>query len=102
MNSRCSHDDWKPKRQCGQVLSEMQNDPTTNWPGRTVFTALPISSTTPQYSWPMAIGSDISFKPRKGQRSDPQMQVADNRMIASVGFRIFGSGTSSKRTSRGP
>ena len=23
MNSRCSHDDWKPCRQCGQVLSEM-------------------------------------------------------------------------------
>jgi hypothetical protein len=29
------------------------------------------------------------------------MQVADNRMIASVGFRIAGSGRSSTRTSPG-
>ena len=102
MNSRCSHDDWKPKRQCGQVLSEMQNEPTTNWPGLTVVTALPTSSTTPQYSCPIAIGDLISFSPRKGHRSDPQMQVADSRMMASVGRSIFGSGTSSQRTSRAP
>ena len=56
MNSRCSHDDWKPKRQCGQVLSDMTNEPTTNWPARTVVTALPTSSTMPQYSCPIAIG----------------------------------------------
>jgi hypothetical protein len=35
----------------------MQNDPMTNWPGFTVFTVLPTSSTTPQYSCPMAWGS---------------------------------------------
>ncbi len=64
----------------------MQKDPTTNWPGRTVLTALPTSSTTPQYSRPMAMGALTSFKPRKGQRSDPQMQVTDSRMMASVGF----------------
>ena len=64
----------------------MQNEPTTNWPGRTVVTALPTSSTTPQYSWPIAIGEVTSFSPRKGHRSDPQMQVADSRMMASVGL----------------
>ena len=30
------------------------------------------------------------------------MQDAESRMTASVGLRIFGSGTSSQRTSRGP
>ena len=77
MNSRCSHDDWKPKRQCGQVLSERQKEPTTNWPGRTVLTALPTSSTMPQYSWPIAMGAVNVFRPRNGQRSEPQMQDAD-------------------------
>ena len=80
----------------------MQNEPTTNWPGLTVVTALPTSSTTPQYSCPIAIGDVTSFSPRKGHRSDPQTQVADSRMMASVGWRIFGSGTSSQRTSPGP
>ncbi|MGJ3629332.1 hypothetical protein AB5I41_25225 [Sphingomonas sp. MMS24-JH45] len=44
MNSICSHDDWKPKRQWGQVLSEMQNEPTTKSPGFTVLTSSPIAS----------------------------------------------------------
>ena len=30
------------------------------------------------------------------------MQLADRRMMASVGLTIFGSGASSQRTSRGP
>jgi hypothetical protein len=34
--------------------------------------------------------------------SEPQMQLAARRMIASVGCSIFGSGTSTQRTSRGP
>jgi hypothetical protein len=85
MNSRCSHDDWKPKRQCGQVLSEMQNEPTTNCPGFTVLTALPTSTTTPQYSWPMCIGSLTGWSPRYGQRSEPQTQEAESLMMASVG-----------------
>ena len=63
----------------------MQNEPTTNWPGRTVVTALPTSSTTPQYSCPIAIGDVTSFRPRYGHRSDPQMQEADSLMMASVG-----------------
>jgi hypothetical protein len=50
MNSRCTQDDWKPKRQCGQVLSDRQNDPTMNWPGLIERTAAPTSSTIPQYS----------------------------------------------------
>src|SRR6516165_2838407 len=40
--------------------------------------------------------------PRYGHRSDPQTQVAEMRMTASVGFPIFGASRSSKRTSRGP
>ena len=80
----------------------MQNEPTTNWPGLTVLTALPTSSTTPQYSWPIAIGWVTGFSPRNGHRSDPQMQDAESRMTASVGLRIFGSGTSSQRTSPVP
>lgn len=102
MNSICSHEDWKPNRQCGQVLSERQKEPTTNWPGRTKMTALPTSSTIPQYSWPMALGPSSSLRPRNGQRSEPQMQEADSRMMASVGLRISGSATSSQRTSRRP
>ena len=51
MNSRCTHDDLIAVRgRCGQVLSEAKNEPTTNWPGLTVCTALPTSSTMPQYS----------------------------------------------------
>ena len=44
---------------------------------------------------------DIGCSPRYGQRSEPQMQVADSLMMASVGFWIFGSATSSKRRRRG-
>lgn len=51
----------------------------TNWPGLIVLTPLPISSTMPQYSCPIGIGF----------------------VIASVGFRIAGSGRCSTRTSRG-
>jgi len=64
MNSICSHDEWKPYAQCGQVLSDMQNEPTTNWPGFTVRTAEPTSTTTPQYSWPMCCGPLLSLRPR--------------------------------------
>jgi hypothetical protein len=70
----------------------MQKEPTTNCPGRTDVTALPTSSTMPQYSWPIAIGAVTGFRPRNGQRSEPQMQEAESRMMASVGFWIFGLG----------
>jgi hypothetical protein len=46
------------------VLSEAMNEPITNWPGRTVVTSLPTSSTTPQYSWPIGEGSVTSLIPR--------------------------------------
>src|ERR1700761_4864809 len=101
MNTRFSQDDGKPNVQCGQVLSDRQNEPTTNWPTLTFFTSLPISVTIPQYSWPMCMGSLTSFAPRYGQRSEPQMQLAERRMIASVGSMMRGSSTSSNRTSRG-
>ena len=56
MNSRFTHPDWYPFWQFGHVLSEMQNDPMTNCPGFTDFTALPTSSTIPQYSCPIGVG----------------------------------------------
>jgi hypothetical protein len=37
------------QRPLEQVLSDRQNEPTTNWPGFTVVTALPTSITMPQY-----------------------------------------------------
>jgi hypothetical protein len=67
----------------------------TNCPFFTVFTSRPTSSTMPQYSWPMGVGSVTGWIPRQGQRSDPQMQLAESRMIASVGSTIVGSGRSS-------
>src|SRR6266567_2182280 len=33
INSRCRHDDWYPYWQLGQVLSDVANEPMTNWPG---------------------------------------------------------------------
>ena len=51
-------------RQWGQVLSEAKNEPMTNWPGLTVLTALPTSSTMPQYSWPIGVGCVIGLMPR--------------------------------------
>jgi hypothetical protein len=70
--------------------------------GFTDVTSLPTSSTMPQYSWPIGVGSLIGFMPRYGQRSEPQTQVTDSRMTASVDFVMAGMGRSSKRTSPGP
>src|SRR3954453_9928432 len=47
MNSRCTHDDWYPYWQCGQVLSDVANEPITNCPALTDLTELPTSSTKP-------------------------------------------------------
>jgi hypothetical protein len=46
------------------VLSEAQKEPTTNWPGRSVFTSLPTSSTMPQYSWPIGVAPSMVSIPR--------------------------------------
>jgi hypothetical protein len=46
------------------VLSEAQNEPTTNWSGSMFSTALPTSSTMPQYSWPIGVGPSIGSMPR--------------------------------------
>jgi hypothetical protein len=83
------------------VLSEAMNEPTTNWPGLMVLTSLPTSWTMPTYSWPIGNGPSSASIPRYGHRSEPQTQVADSRMIASVGVRILGSSRSSTRTSPG-
>src|SRR3954454_8532505 len=74
----------------------------TNCPGLMEVTALPASSTTPQYSWPIGVGCSTGGVPRYGQRSEPQTQVAVSRRIASVGCVILGAVISSKRTSRVP
>lgn len=47
-------------------------EPKTNWLGLTVFTALPTSSTSP-----IAIGAEMSWRLRRGQWSEPQMQVTE-------------------------
>src|SRR6266404_5262371 len=101
-NSFCWQDVWYPAWQCGQVLSEAKNEPMTNWPGLTDLTALPTSSTMPQYSWPIGVGWAIGWIPRYGHRSDPHTHVAEILMMASVGLMILGTSRSSKRTSRGP
>src|SRR6266481_5718986 len=101
-SSRCWQDDWYPISQLGQVLSEAKNEPMTNWPGLTDLTALPTSSTMPQYSWPIGVGWAIGWIPRYGHRSDPHTHVAEILMMASVGLMILGTSRSSKRTSRGP
>src|SRR6266403_1470519 len=101
-NSLCWHDDWYPIWQLGQLLSDAKNEPITNWPGLIEVTALPTSSTMPQYSCPIGVGWGTGLMPRYGHRSDPHTQVADILMMASVGFKIVGVSRSSKRTSRGP
>src|SRR4051812_935312 len=102
MGRASTHRLWYPALQIGQVLSDAKNDPTTNCPFFTERTALPASSTTPTYSCPIGVGSPDSPTPRYGHRSEPQTQLAERRMIASVGSMILGSGRSSKRTSPGP
>src|SRR5438445_3229998 len=86
----------------GQVLSEAKNEPITNWPGLTEVTALPTSSTMPQYSCPIGVGCGTASMPRYGHRSDPHTHVAEILRMASVGLMIVGVSRSSKRTSRGP
>src|SRR5690348_13911504 len=86
----------------GHVLSDAKKDPTTNWPRLTCFTSRPTSSTTPQYSWPIGVGPFGASMPRYGHRSEPQTQVADRRMMTSVGSTIVGSSRSTYRTSCGP
>ena len=68
----------------------MANEPITNCPGFTDLTALPTSSTKPQYSCPIGVGPLIGCKPRYGHRSDPHTHVAAMRITASVGSTIFG------------
>ena len=84
------------------MSSDAKKEPMTNCPFFTRVTSLPTSSTTPQYSCPIGVGCVMGLAPRYGQRSEPHTHAAAIRMTASVGFAIFGVGTSSNRTSRGP
>src|SRR5260370_1300403 len=63
-NSRGSQDDGYPHVQLGEVLSDAKNEPMTKWPGFTDLTALPTSSTIPQYSCPIGVGSGTGLMPR--------------------------------------
>ncbi len=72
----------------------------TNWPGLTVVTSLPTSSTNPTYSWPIGCGSPTGSTP-VGPQIGAAHQAATVRMIASVGAVIFGSGAFSTRMSPG-
>src|SRR5205809_6511936 len=74
----------------------------TNRPGLMEVTALPTSSTMPQYSCPIGVGWGTGLMPRYGHRSDPHTQVAEILTMASVGLTIVGVSRSSKRRSRGP
>jgi len=47
-------------------IVEAKNEPITNGQVLTVLTALPTSSTTPQYSCPIGVGSVTGWSPRYG------------------------------------
>jgi hypothetical protein len=64
--------------------------------------SLPASSTMPQYSCPIGIGSATGWMPRYGHKSDPHTHVAEILIMASVGLIIFGVSRSSKRRSLDP
>ncbi len=54
------------------------------------------------HSCPIVSPGVMSFSPRYGHRSEPQMQAATTFTIASVGASMVGSGTSETRMSRVP
>ncbi len=56
----------------------------------------------PRFSWPKTRPDSAPVRPSYRWRSEPQIAVVVIRTIASVGFSIVGSGTSSTRTSRFP
>ena len=88
-------------RQCGQLLSQVQNGTTTKSPGANARTSSPTSTITPTISCPIVEPGLISLAPRYGHRSDPQMQPAVILMTASVGAVITGRGRSSSLMSPG-
>jgi hypothetical protein len=63
MMTACGQKGWYPAWQISQVLSEAKNEPTTKSPALTFLTSLPVSSTTPAYSWPIGV-SWTSSTPR--------------------------------------
>jgi hypothetical protein len=80
MNCLCWDDDCESAWQWTQVLSEAKKEPMTNWPDLIAVTALPTSSTMPQYSCPIGVGDE---------RADAAIdQVAQILMMASVGLMI--------------
>ena len=75
-------------------------EPMTKSPTLRVETSSPTSTTVPTYSCPMRWFS-TGCRPRKGHRSEPQMQAAASLMTASPGAATWGTGTSSTTMSPG-
>src|SRR5690349_1492856 len=95
-----SHSEYIPSWQKKQLPHEIGNGTTTLSPGFRFFTALPVSTTSPMNSCPtMSPCSMVGIIPSYRCRSEPQIAVSVILTIASRGFRILGSGTSSTRTS---
>ena len=74
----------------------------TNWPGLIVLTALPTSSTMPQYSWPIGVGAgdrlDAAVGPQVGPAHaggrDPDDRVGrldDRRVVALLEAHVAGA-----------
>src|SRR3954454_3384307 len=98
--SHCVYSCWSHMK---QAPHDTWNGMTTRSPRLRAVISEPTSSTTPIASWPrMSPRSRNAPRVSYRCRSEPQMLVVVTRMIASVGSSIFGSGTSSTRTSRLP
>src|SRR4029453_15747178 len=70
---------------------------STRSPGSSVVTAAPVSTTVPTASWPSTVpGCTAGTSPLRMCRSVPQIVAESIRTIASVGWWIAGSGTSSQ------
>src|SRR5581483_3504498 len=91
-----------PRSQFGQQPQLILNGRQTQSPFFTNCAAGPLSTTSPRFSCPSTFPSSTSVRPSNMCRSDPQIFVATIFTMASVGFSIFGSGTFSILTLRGP
>ena len=76
---------------------------STRSPSARVVTAAPVATTIPTASWPrIVLGVTSATSPLRMCRSVPQIVELLMRTIASVGFSIVGSGTSSHAFWPGP
>jgi hypothetical protein len=101
MGSRCTHDSGsRPGRWAGVVGGEERAD--DELAGLDVLTALPTSSTMPQYSWPIGVGWSIGSMPAVGPQVRPAHagrrsaddgvgRLDDRRSATSGSVTLFGS-----------